>query len=255
MAKYRYRIEGGRYGGEAVIGEVSNEFVRKAISLDEGDLVDTVLSFDDWGGSEELDENAEIEDPEQVIAPRDDYYMWECDDIEHINSAYADGGFYVYEVPADRSDDYDYEKEVGEFEGIHMYGREGGYFGNEEPEMVCEEDNDGNVYVPVLAFMSSEKGSFGCWFVDVDDEFDQYKLGYGVVETNLGEFVDSVYYDKVGLETDYDHNDSTGKSYHAEVGWLNKKWHDSEDKYADLDEAYLQDFDDNAEWAREQNGE
>ena len=39
------------------------------------------------------------------------------------------------------------------------------------------------------------------------------------------------------------------------IGWLNKKWHDSEDKYADLDEAYLQDFDDNAEWAREQNGE
>ena len=27
MAKYRYRIEGGRYGGELAVGTVTNEFV------------------------------------------------------------------------------------------------------------------------------------------------------------------------------------------------------------------------------------
>ena len=224
--------------------------------MDEGELVDTVLSFDDWGGDEEIDENAEHDDPEQIPAPREDYYMWECDDIEHINSAYGDSELTVFEVPADGENDYDYENEIGSFSAIHMYGREGGYFSNEEPNVVNEDDDEGNHYVPVLAFHSCEKGTFASYFVETDGEdFDQYKLGMGIVETNLGEFIDRVYYNKVELDAEYEQNDSTGKSYHAEVGWLNKKWHDSDDKYNELDEDYLQDFDDNAEWEREQNGE
>ena len=247
MAKRKYRIEGGHYGGECVIGEVNNHFVSNTVTLDESQLVDTILEFDDW--NPDIDENAEIEDPEQLSPPREDYYMWECDDIEHINGPYADGGFTVYEVPADGSDNWDYDNEVWQGEAIHMYGREGGYFGSEEPEKVTDE------VVPVLAFMSSEKGTFGVWFVELDEEFDPYKLGMGVVETNLGEFVDRVYYNKVELDTDYDYNDTTGKSYHAEVGWLNKKWHDSYEQYEELDEDYLTEFDENANWEREQNGE
>jgi hypothetical protein len=248
MAKRKFRIEGGNYGGECVIGEVKNAFVQQAIDLDEGELIDRVLEAEEWEQPEPADIE-EHEDPEAVVIPRDDYYMWECDDIEHINGPYADGGFTVYEVPADGSDDYDYDKEIWSGEAIHMYGREGGYFGTEEPDEVTEE------LVPVLAFMSSEKGTFGVWFIEQDDDFDPYKLGFGVVETNLGEFVDRVYYDKVELDAEYDYNDTTGKSYHAEVGWLNKKWHDPFDKYDELDEDYLNDFDDNAKWEREQNEE
>ena len=244
MAKRRYRVEGGRYGGELVIGKVSNEFVTKVISQDESELVDTVLSFDDW--TQEIDENTEHEDPEQIPCPVENYYMWECDDIEHLNGPYADGGFTVYEVPANGEDDYDYDNEVWQGEAIYMYSREGGYFTNEPPKEM--KDN-----VPVLAFMSSEKGTFGVWFIDTDEDFDPYKLGVGVVETNLAEMVDRMYYDKVELDTDYDYNDTTGKSYHAEVGWLNTKWHDPFSKYDDLDEDYLAEFDENANWEREQN--
>lgn len=244
MAKRRYRVEGGRYGGELVIGKVSNEFVTKVISQDESELVDTVLSFDDW--TQEIDENTEHEDPEQIPCPVENYYMWECDDIEHLNGPYADGGFTVYEVPANGEDDYDYDNEVWQGEAIYMYSREGGYFTNEPPEEM--KDN-----VPVLAFMSSEKGTFGVWFIDTDEDFDPYKLGVGVVETNLAEMVDRMYYDKVELDTDYDYNDTTGKSYHAQVGWLNTKWHDPFSKYDDLDEDYLAEFDENANWEREQN--
>ena len=229
MAKRKFRIEGGNYGGECVIGEVKNAFVQQAIDLDEGELIDRVLEAEEWEQPEPADIE-EHEDPEAVVIPRDDYYMWECDDIEHINGPYADGGFTVYEVPADGSDDYDYDKEIWSGEAIHMYGREGGYFGTEEPDEVTEE------LVPVLAFMSSEKGTFGVWFIEQDDDFDPYKLGFGVVETNLGEFVDRVYYDKVELDAEYDYNDTTGK-------------------YDELDEDYLNDFDDNAKWEREQNGE
>lgn len=255
MAKRKFRIEGSNYGGELVIGEVSNEFVSKAITLDQNDLIDACLNSDEWNG-EAVDENEEHPDPEALPRPTEDYYMWECDDIEHLNGPYADGGFTVYEIPADGSDDWDYDNEVWNGEAIYMYSREGGYFSSEQPKIVCEEDDDGNTYVPVLGFMSSEKGTFGVWYVETNGEdFDPYKLGVGVVETNLAEMVDRVYYDKVELDTDYDYNDTTGKSYYAEVGWLNKKWQDSYISYDELDEDYLEQFDENANWEREQNEE
>jgi hypothetical protein len=108
--------------------------------------------------------------------------------------------------------------------------------------------------VPVLLFHSGEKGTFATWFVETEGEdFVQYKLGYGSVETNVGEFIDRVYYDKVELDENYDYCDSTGKGYYASVGWLNTKWHDSHDKYSEdnLDPMYWDDFDDNVEYERE----
>jgi len=257
MAKRKFRIEGGRYGGELVLGEVNPAFVSYYAELDDTSaLVDAVLESDQ-GGWEEEDEPADaLLDPNTPPGPatdEDDYFnMWENDGFEHINSAYADGGFTVYEVPADGSDDWSYDKEVYEGEAIHVYGREGGYFStDDEPEVINEEDEDGNKYVPVLMFHSCEKGSFGAWFVDSDEDFDEFKLGMGVVETNLGEFVDAVFYDKLELDCDYDYNDTTGKSYDAQVGWLNTKWHDSQDlMHENLDE-YLAEFEENAEWERE----
>ena len=258
MAKRKFRIEGGRYGGELVLGEVNPAFVSYYAELDDtGELVDAVLESDQGGWEEEETPADALLDPNTPPSPctdPDEYFnMWENDNFEHINAPYADGGFYVYEIPADGSDDWSYDKEIYEGEAIHVYGREGGYFSTEdEPEVLNEEDADGNKYVPVLCFHSCEKGSFGAWFVETDGEdFDEFKLGVGVVETNLAEFVDAVFYDKVELETDYDYMDSTGKSYDAQVGWLNTKWHDSQDLVAENMEEYLAEFEDNAEWERE----
>ena len=251
MAKHRYRIEGGRYGGELVLGEVNPAFASYYADKRE-DLVDAVLESEDW---EQQDDDSDTlldpNEPPHPALPGEDFYMWENDGFEHINSPYSDGGFTVYEVPVDGSEDWDHEKEVYEGEGIFVYGREGGYFGNEEPDVINEDDDEGNHYVPVLAFHSSEKGSFGAWFVDTDEPFDEFKLGYGVVETNIAEFIDAVYYDKVELDCNYDYNDTSGKSYDAEVGWLNTKWHDSQENIAENMEEYWQEFDDNVEWERE----
>ena len=253
MAKRRFRIEGGRYGGELVLGEVNPAFASYYADKQD-EVVEAVLDAEDWEPKEDED-NDTLLDPEGLphpALPGEDFYMWENDGFEHINSAYADGGFTVYEVPADGSDDYDFDKEVYEGDGIHVYGREGGYFGTDEPEVVNEEDEKGNKYVPVLAFHSSEKGGFGCWFVETDGEdFDEFKLGYGVVETNIAEFVDAVYYDKVELDTDYDYMDSTGKSYDAQVGWLNIKWHDSQENIDENLEEYWEEYEDNVEWEKE----
>ena len=254
MAKRRFRIEGGRYGGELVMGEVNPAFASYYANGDESELVDAVLEADQnsWSSDEEPEDA--LLDPDGPPSPAiDDYFnMWENDELEHLNNAYADGGFTVYEVPADGSDDWNYDNEVYEGEAIHVYGREGGYISNEEPDVINEEDEDGNKYVPVLLFHSSEKGQFAVWFVETDGEdFDEFKLGYGVCETNLGEFIDRVYYNKVELEENYDYNDTTGKSYGADVGWLNIKWHDSFSQYDELDQDYWDDFDDNAEYEKE----
>ena len=254
MSKRKFRIEGGRYGGELVLGEVNPAFASYYADKQD-EVVDAVLESEDWAPDEEVDSDALL-DPEGIphpAIPGEDFYMWENDNFEHINSAYADGGFFVYEIPADGSDDWSYDNEVYEGEAIHVYGREGGYFStDDEPEVLNEKDEDGNEYVPVLCFHSSEKGSFGAWFVETDGEdFDEFKLGVGVVETNLAEFVDAVFYDKVELDTDYDYMDSTGKSYDAQVGWLNTKWHDTEELVAENMEEYLAEFEENAEWERE----
>ena len=257
MAKRRFRIEGGRYGGEAVLGEVNPAFASYYAELDDtSELIDAVLEADQMGYGDEEEPDDALLDPDTPPGPAKDpevyFNMWENDEFEHINSSYADGGFFVYEVPADGSDDYDYDKEVYEGEAIHVYGREGGYFSTEdEPEVLNEKDEDGNEYVPVLCFHSCEKGSFGAWFVDTKESFDEFKLGYGVVETNLAEFVDAVFYDKVELETDYDYMDSTGKSYDAQVGWLNTKWHDTQELINENIDEYLAEFDENSEWERE----
>ena len=252
MAKYRYRIEGGRYGGEAVLGTVNPAFASYYADKQD-EVVDAVLEAEDIDMSEE-EQSDVLLDPEGIpypAIPGEDFYMWENDDLEHINSAYADGGFTVYEVPTDGSDDYDYDKEVYDGEAILVYGREGGYFSDEEPELVNEKDEDGNKYVPVLMFHSSEKGSFGAYFVDTDEPFDEFKLGYGIVETNLAEFIDAVYYDKEEIDCDYDYNDTTGKSYDAQVGWLNIKWHDSMENIEKNMEEYWEEYKDNVEWEKE----
>jgi len=150
MAKRRFRIEGGRYGGEAVLGSVNPAFADYYAGGDEEEIVEAVLNADDWSNYDEQDDTGdELLDPDGPPSPSTDedcyFNMWENDEFEHINSSYTDGGFFVYEVPADGSDDFDYEKEVGEFDGICVYSREGALFGDEHPGVeVNEEDEEGN---------------------------------------------------------------------------------------------------------------
>ena len=122
MAKRRFRIEGGRYGGELVLGEANPEFIKHYQDLDEGELIDVLLEEDSQGWTSDDEPEDALLNPETPPSPVADpgygYNMWECDDVEHLNSAYADGGFYVYEIPADGTDDWDYEKVVYEGDGM-----------------------------------------------------------------------------------------------------------------------------------------
>ena len=143
MAKYRYRIEGSNYGGEAVLGKVSAEFVDYYKDKDQEDLIEAVTDFDDWNDSEEPDDA--LLDPNAPPIPREDYYMWECDDLEHINAAYADSGFFVTEVTGLDSK-HDYSETETPLEAIMpLYGRECYSMGTmPDDEDIKDDDN----YVP-----------------------------------------------------------------------------------------------------------
>ena len=246
MSKRIFRIEAGRYGGETVIGEVDAEFVDYFLAIDKSErqeaLIEHVTSYDWDDGQPDAD----------APVPKEDYYMWECDDIEHINSAYADSGFFVTEVTNEESK-YDYSETETPLEAVGcLYGREAYSMGT----LPDDEDTQDDVTVPTLAFHSGEKGGFGCWFVETDGEpFDKYKFTYGIIETDMGEFIDSVWYDKKELETDYDYNDTTGKGYYAGVGYMNTKWHDKGEKYMEGCESleiYWEDFDDTVEYEKKE---
>jgi len=152
MTKRRFRIDSGHYGGELVIGTVNPEFVEYYKDHDESDLIDAIMELDD-GGPEEPEDA--LLDPNSPPAPTEEYYMWECDDIEHINSAYTDGGFNVVEVPADESDDWYWpdpgEEILSNYDPVMLGSREA-------DDTPTEEEKDD--WLPVLAFFSSEKGSF-----------------------------------------------------------------------------------------------
>ena len=236
MAKYRYRIEGGRYGGELAVGTVTNEFVEYWAPVIEHDgaydtFIPHVLSLSEWDDDEDIDSNAPA-----ILEESNEIPGWyELDDIEHINSAYADGGFYINSVPTDESDDWAYDDEEVSTDGYCLKGREGAYVSTDNPKGEYEPED----YTPVMLFHSSEKGSFASWFVDTDEPFDPNKLVYSIVETHLGEFVEDVWYDKELLEANYDYNDTMGKSYEAAVGWITNKWRDP---YVDPEEADLSEY-------------
>jgi len=248
MAKFKYRIEGGRYGGELAVGSVTDDFVKywAPIIEDEGTyetFIPHVLCLSEWDDDEDIDKDspAIFEDTNEIEG------WYGVDDLEHINAAYADGGFFVSNI-TDEKDEYAYDENELEVEGHCLKGREGAYIST---------DTEGETpegCTPVMLFHSAEKGGFASWFVESNEPFDPDKLVYSIVETYLGEFIEDVWYDKTLLEANYDFNDTTGKSYEAAVGWITDKWRDEykDPEEEDLSE-YWEEHEENIAW-EENNG-
>ena len=63
----------------------------------------------------------------------------------------------------------------------------------------------------------------GCWVETDGEDFSPKKLAYGILETDVGEFVDTVYYDKKELIIDGG-GDSQSKHCVAQVGVIPSRW-------------------------------
>jgi hypothetical protein len=201
--KYRYRIDGGRYGGEVVVGRISQEFVVENQDLAEDDLWDAICELEEQSGN----------------------YWSEFDDIEHHFGAYSDGGFIVTDI-TNEEDPYVWNESEQKYEGaLHLYDR----------EAYTTQAQD-RVKIPVVTIHSAEKGSFGSWFLETEEEFQIEKLAFSTLATDVCELVENVFYDRVYLETDFDYADTNGKGMSCHLGEMVEEWHDkpyTEEQIAD----------------------
>jgi len=232
MSKRIFRIEFGNMGGELVIGKVDEQFVENWIGKSSDELVEYLHNWDFRDTSQPNDEFTPL--------PKQNFNAWnELDDIEHANNCYSDAGIFVNEVKEDDLYSRDNEQKI---DAYHLYDREA-YF-DEISKSDLEENLKDNIkgldsYVPVITFMSTEKGELGCYFVETDGEdFDPKKLAYSTLETNLSSLIDKVWYNKKELYINFDNSGSTGKGDYARVGYMNTKWHDKNKSEEDLKESW-----------------
>ena len=157
-----------------------------------------------WESEEESDLIEEVQDT-----------FYDDADLEHGFGMYSDSTLTVYEIK-----DGDEEEIQDDIEVSCLVSREA---------YITDSDNGS---VPVLLFHGSEKGTFCSWEVEAED-FDSKLISASIVETDVGEFVQDLYYNGEKLELNDEYVDTTGKGYHAKVGWINPEWHEKREKFED----------------------
>lgn len=241
MSKRYFKIDTGRYGGEVVVGTVSKEFVEYWRERDQDDMLRHVLGIDweDHGVDEDEESDVDRNSPDMT---EDGNVSWhEVDDFEHVTGAYSDNDFLVYEIELAPGVTYENGELVlpEEWEyGTHPYEEITEY----EQHSYCQtlygreaytHDPDGeDDYVPIMQFHSAEKGCFGEVFIETDgSDFDPEKLAIGIVETDLCEVIEAIWYDGVEQVINYDWCDTVGKGMYGCVGYMNEAWYDKPGDY------------------------
>ena len=210
--KRKFRITVNEFraeGGELVIGTVSVEFVKYWQERD--DLIEHLESITD---GKEGDANS------PPMCDGKNFSWQECDDIEHILSPYrpsAEDGFKVEEITAKGA--VINEKQVTD--AVTVYSRE-----RYASQINIDDENPDND-VSLLISLRGERGfdEASSWLVETDGEdFNSKKLAYGILKTAVGEFIDSVYYDKKELVVD-DEGGTEGTVHRvAQVGVTKSSW-------------------------------
>ena len=239
-----FKVSFGGYGGELVIGKVTDEFVAywkdKIINGDMSDPGNSSKLVNHLKALEYGDEDDDIDKQSPKTKKGDFDPPWsEIDDIEHLWAPYADGGFTVTEVTGLTSEERYFENNGEEFEPNGcIYSREA-YFDGELPEEsnhISQEYINKN-YAPVLLFHTAEKGDFGCIFIETEngEDFNPNKFSYSVCENNYFEMIDKCFYNKklYPIDTGYSSSSSSMSGNHAMVGYFDMKYHDPRDKYTD----------------------
>ena len=170
-------------------------------------------------------------------------FPWnECEDIEHTLSPYipsSENGFKVEEITA--TGDVINEKQVALSACNNVYGRE------RYIDQINMDDENPDNDVSLLISLRGERGlnETNSWLVETDGEdFNPKKLAYGVLETGVGEFLDSVFYDKKELVVD-DEGGTQGTAHRvALVGVTRSSWIKDESKANTLKNLDWEDYDD-----------
>ncbi len=231
MSKRYFKIDTGRYGGEVTVGSITPEFYEYWQDRDIDDLISAM-----WSEGED-----EPDSPKPSAEDEDYWTAWhDIDDFYHGNSPYADNTYRVCEITLKEgvtfdpeyggfeteNDGYDFYDELTEWEDQAEHD----YISLASQELYAGKEKYGDEGTqPVLFFHSAEKGGFGEVVVVTDGEdFNPAKFRIDMIETEVGEFIQSYWYDKKQLPVNYDWCDSRGKGTYAWLGVLDiedhKKW-------------------------------
>lgn len=251
MSKRYFKIETGRYGGEVVCGQVTPEFYEYWIDRDSDDLISAM-----WSDGED-----EPDSPKPGADDEDYWTAWhDLDDFLHLSAPYADNHYYVTEITLKEgvtfdeeyggfetdNDGYDFFDEVAV--GDDAEGQD--YIQIASQELYGNRDKFGSDNcVPVLFFHSAEKGTFGEVVVVTDGaDFNPAKFRIDIIETDVGEFIQSYWYDKKPLPVNFDWSDSMGKGTYCYLSVLDvadhEKYFKPLESYLELVEEYWEDDED-----------
>lgn len=210
MNHYLLKFAGS--GGELIVSQANPAFVAHWCDLaDEHGLLEFINSV-----------NWEEDDLETESPPWDpngeNPSLWNSNEpYVHVSGVYSDNGYSVVEIALATDVEYPYEEqafeEVGK-EQFHdfvntVYGREA-YASSWESAGA----------IPVVCYHSQEKGLFNEAILSIPGEFDPGLLAIGVVETDLCELVERVWYDGEELELRSDFAGTSTRDSSACVGWM-----------------------------------
>lgn len=231
MAKRYFRVTIHGYGGEIVLGRLTEEQYDFWEPFEEEQIIAHAM----WDPYEESDENPIYDDED----PRWLGQWYECDDIEHVNGADADSAYVTIEEVSSAEYDAKHIADVVETMSWNDFKQKyepkltenvidldealypNGFY--EEDDADGEEGepkplDNGDIPTPYVFFgMSAEKGTFGLYPIETDGE----DLDIGALEfyttqvpqsDNILELVN--YKDQ---EIYNDGGDTNGKGYYAQV--------------------------------------
>ena len=197
MKYYRVQIAG--YGSEMVYGKLTEAQYEFWKDLSESDIISHAF----WDPTEESDDNPvfDMEDPR---------FLGDWNELDN----------YLHEYGADASGAWvNIEEEDGENNIINTIadGIDWDKFQEEFNPLTTTIDETECLNDAEYTFYgaSSEKGTFGDYLIETEQELDLSKLEFGVTETPDGSILELLTYD--GQDLDNEGGDTTGKGYYASI--------------------------------------
>jgi hypothetical protein len=230
MAKRYYRFSIHGYGGEIVLGRLTEEQYDFWQPMDE----ETIISHAMWDPYEESDENPIFDDED----PRFLGSWHELDDIEHVNGATSGSAWVTLEeldnleynanILNTLVENMDWKDFLEQYKPqVHETSLDlddelypNGFYEEDDPDGEEGEPkplDNGDIPTPYVFFgMSAEKGTFSECDIESDGELDITKLNFSILHMPNDDAILSL--------TDYDNEPvcdqgggTNGKGYYAEI--------------------------------------
>jgi len=241
--KRYFRIELNGRGSEIIIGRASEQFVEYWLNEERNEMLMSHLhGMNDmimYEGEEDVEtpEGYDSNSPEVYEGSGNREY-WEFDDIDHDTMvSYDYSGYTVNEIKVDPRTEYykgglgwnDKESRKRNFDwSAEMFTTvEGTEQEHNFDKVVCSRElfvhdtKKGLVEPqPVMVIYDIQKGTFGHIVVQTNGEdFDPNKLVVSIIESGVGEHIETYYYDKQQVSVDTNWLDTWGKGSGAYVGY------------------------------------